>query len=109
MMKKQLQLATWLLTISVAAVAQSPNPRLYRAGGEWIQEVSGTFSAGKIVKVKSSSGSIKVKGAQQNNITYTIREHVRAATEDAARRELGRMKFTTYSSGETVVLQADCE
>jgi DUF4097 and DUF4098 domain-containing protein YvlB len=108
-MKRNLKLATFMLAVNFAAVAQSPNPRLYRAGNEWIQEVSGTFSAGRIVKVKSSSGSIRIHGAQQNKVTYTIREHVRAATEDRARRELSRMKFTTYSSGETVVLQADCE
>jgi DUF4097 and DUF4098 domain-containing protein YvlB len=112
-MKKRLQLATLILAAGLfsaqAAVAESPGPRLYRSGGEWIQEVSGTFSAGKIVKVKSSSGSIRIQGAAQNNITYTIREHVRGANEQGARRELSRMKFTTYSSGEMVVLQADCE
>jgi hypothetical protein len=113
-MKKNLQLATVILAAGFlsATVAQntSPNPRLYRTnGGEWIQEVSGTFSAGKTVRVKSSSGSIHIQGAQQNNVTYTIREHVRAGTEARARHELGRMKFTTYSSGDMVVLQADCE
>src|SRR6478736_7630346 len=108
-MKKLVQLATLFLAVSLTAVAQSPSPRLYHSGNEWIQEVSGTFSAGKTVKVKSSSGSIHVQGAQQNNVTYTIREHVHAAREDRARRELSHMKFTTYSSGETVVLQADCE
>jgi hypothetical protein len=108
-MKKHLQLATLFLAVSITAVAQSPSPRLYHSGTEWIQEISGTFSAGKTVKVKSSSGSIRIQGAQQNNITYTIREHVRAFSEERARRELSRMKFTTYSSGETVVLQADCE
>ena len=61
------------------------------------------------MKVKSSSGSIHIEGAQQNNVTYTIREHVHAGSEDRARRELSHMKFTTFSSGETVVLQADCE
>lgn len=114
-MKRHLQLATLFLAASFlasqAAVAQSSNsPRLYRASGnEWIQEVSGNFTAGKILKVKSSSGAIRVQGAQQNNITYTIREHVRAASEESARRELAHMKFTTYSSGETVILRADCE
>ena len=107
-MKKSLQLATIVLAATAAAVAQGP--RLYRTqGNEWIQEISGTFSAGKTVKVKSSSGSIHIEGAQQNNVTYTIREHVHAAREDRARRELSHMKFTTFSSGETVVLQADCE
>src|SRR6476659_11461037 len=107
-MKKSLQLATIVLAATAAAVAQGP--RLYRTqGNEWIQEVSGTFSAGKTVKVKSSSGSIHIQGAHQNNVTYTIREHVHAFSEDRARRELSHMKFTTYSSGDTVVLQADCE
>ena len=67
------------------------------------------FPRAKMVKVKSSNGSIRIVGAQQNNITYTIREHVLAVTEDRARRELSHMKFTTYSSGDTVILQADCE
>lgn len=109
-MKRHLQLAA-LMAITMVAAAQSPNPRLYRGSNanEWIQEVSGTFSAGKYVRVKSSSGAIRIQGAQQNNITYTIREHVRASTEDGARRELAHMKFTTYSSGETVILRADCE
>ena len=107
-MKKHLQLAMMILAATVAAIAQGP--RLYRAqGNEWIQEVSGTFSAGKTVKVKSSSGSIHIQGAPQSNVTYTIREHVHAGNEERARRELSHMKFTTFSSGETVVLQADCE
>jgi hypothetical protein len=104
-------LAAGFILLNQAAAAQSATPRLYRApnSNEWVQEVSGTFSAGKYVRVKSSSGSIRIQGAQQNNITYTIREHVRASSEEGARRELARMKFTTYSSGETVVLRADCE
>jgi hypothetical protein len=118
-MKKQLQFATLFFAASLlgaglsagqAAFAQSPNPQLYRVNsGEWIQEVSGTFSAGKIVKVRSSSGSIHIQGAQQNNITYTIREHVRALSAQGARHELAHMKFTTGTSGETVILRADCE
>jgi DUF4097 and DUF4098 domain-containing protein YvlB len=111
-MKKHLQLATLIFATGVLSVSQfavAQGPKLYHSGTEWVQEISGTFSAGKIVKVKSSSGAIHMKGAQQNNVTYTIREHVRAISEIAARRELGRMKFTTYSSGDMVVLQADCE
>jgi len=92
-MKRHLQLAAGILAagfilLNHAAAAQSPTPRLYRApnSSEWIQEVSGAFSAGKYVRVKSSSGAIRIQGAQQNNITYTIREHVRAANEEGARR-----------------------
>src|SRR5215472_1165263 len=108
-MKRHVQFVTLIFAAGLTAFAQSPTPRLYHSGSEWIQEVSGAFSAGKIVKVKSSAGSIRIQGANQNKITYTIREHVWAVTEDGAHRELGRMKFTTYSSGETVILRADCE
>ena len=109
-MKKNLQLATLILAAGFFPPQSHRAPRaLPPQGNEWIQEVSGTFSAGKTVKVKSSSGSIHIQGAQQSNVTYTIREHVHAASEERARRELSHMKFTTFSSGEAVVLQADCE
>lgn len=108
-MKTHLQLATCVLATGLAAVAQTGNTRFYRAGNEWIQEVTGTLPASKMVKVRSTVGSIRVEGAQQTNITYMVRERVRAASEQAARREIGRMKFTTFASGEAVLLKADCE
>ena len=108
-MKKQLQLATLLMATGLAAVAQTGNTRFYRSGQEWIQEVTGKLPAAKMVRVKSSAGSIHVQGAQQPDITYVVRERVRAASEEAARREISRMKFTTFASGDTVLLKADCE
>jgi hypothetical protein len=109
-MKKHLQLATLLIATGLAAIAQTGNSRLYRSSGnEWIQEVSGTLPTAKVVHVKSSAGSIKVQGGQRSNISYVIRQHVRAGSEEAARREISRMRFTTLSSGETVLLKADCE
>ena len=112
-MSQPLQLATLFLAASVAAVAQTSNTsgsgwRLSRQGNEWIQEITGTLPASKLVRVKSSAGSIHAQGTNQNNVTFTVREHVRAATEEAAKKELGRLKFSTYSSGETV-LRAECE
>ncbi|MGE5321977.1 MAG: hypothetical protein ACM3SW_03910, partial [Actinomycetota bacterium] len=108
-MRKQLQLATWLMATGLVAVAQSGNTRFYRSGGEWIQEVTGKLPAAKMVRVKSSAGSIHVQGAPQADISYVVRERVRAGSEEAARREISRMKFTTFASGDTVLLKADCE
>lgn len=108
-MKIQLQLATVLLATTVAAIAQNSGTKLYRSGGEWVQEVTGTLPAGKIVRVRSSAGAIRVHGWQQNNISYIVRQHVRAGSESAARREFSHMKFSTVASGETVLLRADCE
>ncbi|HWG50730.1 MAG TPA: hypothetical protein VN669_13610 [Candidatus Acidoferrales bacterium] len=108
-MKRSIQLATLLMATGLVAVAQTGNTRMYRSGGEWVQEVRGTLPASKIVKVKSSAGSIRIQGGSQPNITYLIRERVRARTEEAARREINRMKFTTFSSGGAVLLKAECE
>ena len=82
-MNRPLQLATLLLATGLSAVAQTSSStsssRLYRSGGEWIQEITGSMPASKVVKVKSSAGFIKVEGRQQNAIVFIIREHVRAA------------------------------
>ncbi|HEX5433400.1 MAG TPA: hypothetical protein VFY05_04130, partial [Candidatus Angelobacter sp.] len=108
-MRKQIQLATLLMATGLVAVAQTGNTRLYRSGGEWIQEVTGNLQAANIVRVKSTAGSIRVHGAPQKNITYVVRERVRAGSEEAARREISRMKFTTFTWGDAVLLKADCE
>jgi hypothetical protein len=107
-MYRNFQLATLFLAAGLAAVAQTPNPHVYRSGSEWIQEITGALPAGKLLRVKSTAGAIRVQGVQQDNVTYTIREHVYASSEEAARREFARLKFSTYSSGETT-LRAECE
>lgn len=110
-MTHNLQLATLFLAASVAAAAQTSSTsssRLSHQGNEWIQEITGTLPGSKLVRVKSSAGSIHAQGAAQNQVTFTVREHVRAATEEGAKKELSRLKFSTYSAGETV-LRAECE
>ena len=107
-MKTHFQLATLIFAASLAAVAQNADTRLYRSGNEWIQEIHGAMPAAKMLKVRSSAGAIRVEGASQNNITYVIREHVRAGSEEAARREITRLKFST-ASGEVAWLRAECE
>jgi DUF4097 and DUF4098 domain-containing protein YvlB len=108
MMNRHFQLATLFLAAGMAAVAQTPGPRISHSGSEWTQEITGTLPASKLVRVKSTAGAIRVQGAQQKNVTYTVREHVYAGSEESARREFTRLKFSTYTSGETV-LRAECE
>lgn len=108
-MNRRFKLAALLLAASLPAMAQNTRSQLIHRGNEWIQEVKGTLSAGKVVQVKSSAGAIRVQGGAQNSITYVIRQHVRAGSAEAARREIERMHFTTVSSGGVVSLRADCE
>lgn len=107
-MKKALTISALLLA-GLPALAQNTRSQLMQHGQEWVQEVRGSLDAGRFLQVRSSAGAIRVQGGTQRNITYVIREHVRAGSEAAARREIERMHFTTLSSGGVVRLQADCE
>ena len=109
-MKTQIQLATLLLALSLAAVAQDSGSRVFRGErGEWIEEINGVLAASKTVRVKTTSGAIHINGGQQGNISYTVRKHVRAESEDAARREFARLHFSASTSGDTAYLHGDCE
>jgi DUF4097 and DUF4098 domain-containing protein YvlB len=107
-MKKQTQLATLLLAASLAAVAQEPGPRVFRANGQWIEEIKGTLPAGKTVKVKTTAGPIRLAGTQQDSITYTVRKYVHAASEEAARREFANLRFTAANSGDMALFRGEC-
>lgn len=109
-MQKLFQLATLFLAAGLAAAAQTSDNRVYRSGNgnEWIQEVHGTLPASRIVKVASTAGAIRVQGGQQNNVTYVAREHVRAGSEESARRAFSRLRFSS-GSGETTWLKAECD
>lgn len=108
-MKKNLQIAALLLATALAAGAQTANSSVHRAGGEWIQEITGSLPAHKLVRVRSTAGAIRVQGGQQLMVTYVIREHVRAGSEAAARAEFKKLKFSAFSAGESAILRADCE
>src|SRR5215471_2941428 len=109
-MKRHIQLASLFLAASLAAVAQNSGSKVYRlANGEWVEEITGTLAAKKTVKVKTNAGPIHLTGGPQNNITYTVSKHVRASSEEAARREFARLHFTVGTSTEVAFLHAECE
>ncbi len=106
-MRKTTQYATFILAASLAAMAQSSAPRVVRVGSEWVEETTGTLAAGKVVRVKTTAGSIKVQGGDQSNVTYTIRKRVRARSEEEAHREFALLKINATASGDIVLLRAD--
>ncbi len=109
-MKRQIQIATLVMATCVAAAsAQTGNTRVYQQGGDWIQEVTGTLPAAKLVRVKSTAGSIRVQGGPQQGLTYTVRLHVRTPIKEIAMRELSHMRFNTSTQGDAVSLVAICE
>lgn len=90
------------------AGAQDARSRIYRANGEWIEESVGRLPARKTIKVKTNAGPIRLIGVPQDHITYIVRKHVRAASEEGARREFARLRFTVAQADGVAVFHGEC-
>ncbi len=102
MLKKILKFVVALCLVVPLAGAQEG--RVYREGGNWVQELSGSLSAVRNLKIKVAAGSVRVEGAAQQGITYMVRNHAYASSEDAARREFNQYKINAYVRGDTAWL-----
>src|SRR5437763_3185216 len=108
-MKHSIQLAALFLLASVAMAAQDPAPRVYRSGSEWIEESTGTLTAIKSLRVRTSAGSIQIQGNPQNTITYVVRKRMRASSEESARHEFDRLRISAANTPEGSVIRGEGE
>jgi hypothetical protein len=105
MLKKFSKLVAALLLILPLAVAQ--DSRVYREGGNWAQEITGTLAATKNLRIKVDMGAVRVVGGSQPGISYVIRNRVSSSSEDQARREFDSYKISAYVRGDTAWIVAD--
>jgi DUF4097 and DUF4098 domain-containing protein YvlB len=78
-------------------------------GGAWSQEITGTLSSVKYLRVKVDMGAVVVHGTQQGDIQYVIHSHLNTSTEQEARRQFERYKVTAYVKGDTAWIVGDWE
>lgn len=104
MKKLSLFVAAWLLLLPLAIAQQT---RVYREGGNWAQEITGSLSAVKNLRVKVDVGSLRVEGGSSQGINYVIRNRAYTSSEDKARKEFGSYKISTYVKGDTAWIVAD--
>jgi len=107
-MLKQLSkfVAVLLLILPLASAQQG---RVYGDGGNWTQEITGSLTTVKNLKVKVDIGSVRVEGGSQSSINYVIRNHSYSGSEDRARREFDNYKISAYVRGDTAWIVADWE
>jgi len=98
--------AILLLALPVATAQQG---RVFGEGGNWTQEITGSLTAVRNLRVKVDVGSVKVNGGSQQSIDYTIRNHSYSGSEDKARREFENYKISAYIRGDTAWIVADWE
>ncbi len=99
----------FLLWAGVAASADTLFPsgdpagsesKVYRDGGAWVQEITGSLPAPRVIKVMAEAGSVKVHGAAQSNLTYILRKRVKASSEEEARKLFANFRVQAWSQGE---------
>lgn len=103
-MKKLSKLVAVVLALLPLAMAQQT--RVYRDGGNWTQEITGSLATVKNLRVKVDVGSVRVQGGAQN-IAYIVRNHAYTSSEEGARQEFESYKVSAYVRGDTAWIVAD--
>lgn len=113
-MKRTISTATFAIVLALCISApaqqrdaQQKDARVYRDGNTWVEEMSGSIPAAHGLSLRSSIGSVQVRGAAQPNITYTIKKRVSRSQEDLSRRDMMKFEVTVARHGDSVVIEGD--
>jgi DUF4097 and DUF4098 domain-containing protein YvlB len=98
---------TLALAASLVSLAIAQNSKVYREGGDWAQELSGTLSGARNLRIKLDMGSVRVMGGAQSNITYSGRTLAYTSSEDNARRQFESYKISAVVKGDTAYITGD--
>jgi DUF4097 and DUF4098 domain-containing protein YvlB len=101
------KLVAVLLLILPPATAQQT--RVFGDGGNWTQEITGSLTGVRNLRVKVDVGTVKVEGGSQPGVSYVIRNHSYTSSEARARREFDSYKITSYVRGDTAWIVGDWE
>jgi DUF4097 and DUF4098 domain-containing protein YvlB len=99
--------AAAIVALALASLAFGQDGRIYREGGNWVQEVKGELSAAKNLRVKLDTGSVKVQGGSQPGITYVIHRRAFTGSEEKARREFQSNRLSAALKGDTAWIVAE--
>lgn len=103
---KQLTKIVAVLFIALP-LASAQQGRIFGDGGNWTQEITGSFAAAKNLRVKVDIGTVRVQGGSQQGINYVIRNHSYSGSEDKARHEFDSYKISAYMRGDTAWIVGD--
>lgn len=93
------------LVVLLASAAWAQQSRIYREGGAWVQEITGSLPAARSLQVSAQSASVEVQGGAQQAVSYRVRERVYTDSEQAARRQLQQYRFSASARGGVAVLE----
>ena len=107
-LKKALHIVGLSVVLSLLApLAVAQEARVSREGGAWTQEITGSLTAVKNLRVKVDMGSVVVHGGQQQGINYVVHTKFGNSSEQDARRQFEQFKVTAYVKGDTAWIVGD--
>jgi DUF4097 and DUF4098 domain-containing protein YvlB len=96
-----------LAPLLVPSTALAQETKVAREGGAWGQEITGSLSGVKYLRVKVDMGSVVVRGGQQGDIKYVVHTVFGNSSEQDARRQFDLYKVTAYVKGDTAWIVGD--
>ena len=98
-----------LAALAAAVPALAQQSRVYREGNAWVEEVTGTITDARQLKVQTDVGSVQVQGGTQNEIQYVIKKRSYTGSEEEARRSFDHFKITATRRGDMAMFEGDSE
>lgn len=108
-LKRSIQIATAALALLVTLPLCAQTSRIYREGNAWVEEVTGSAPASRVLRIATDAGSVNVTGGTQREVTYTVRKRVYVASEDEARRALARFRVRSARTVDSTVIEGSWE
>jgi DUF4097 and DUF4098 domain-containing protein YvlB len=96
-----------VVLLLILPVATAQQTRIFGDGGNWTQEITGSLSGVRNLRVKVDVGTVKVDGGSAQGVSYMIRNHSYSSSESRARREFDSYKITAYVRGDTAWIVGD--
>jgi hypothetical protein len=95
------------LLLALASLALAQESRVFREGGNWVQEITGSLGVARTLHVKVDMGSVRVEGSTQPGVSYVIRSRSYNSSEQQARRDFELYKISAYSKGDIAWIVGD--
>lgn len=106
-MKRNSQFVGALVTVAFLCSAVFAEERVYREGNGWVQEITGSIAAAKVLKVKVEMGGVRIHGGNPGDIRYVVHNRVYVSSEKEARRMFERYHISAGSNGQAAWLVGD--
>ena len=98
-----------LAPLALVSASLAQESHINREGGAWGQEITGSLSGVKNLRIKVDMGTVVVRGGQQQGISYVIHTRFGNSNEQDARRQFEQYKITAYVKGDTAWIVGDWE